>query len=801
MPALRAEHNAKTSDAQNARFHVRSLLGRGAQGSVHLADDVALDRKVALKRITHSTLADSLLGEARAVAALSHPNIVRLYDTFREAEHEVLVYEYIAGKSLARKLKDQAGPLPVGEALAIAQALLTGLAHAHANGVLHCDIKPANVLIDAHGAPKLTDFGIAASSKQTAASGDYRGTPAYVAPELAAGGKASPASDQFSVGVVLFEMLTGRPPIVSNNTFETIYRMANEPFVAPSTLNPHIEARLDALVLRSLAKRPDERFADVESFRKAIEEYLGGSNKVAEGAGSSTATIEFIMQRMRTRGDFPALGEAISKINRLASSDIESVNGLTAAILKDVSLTNKLLRMVNTAHYQRFGGSVSTVSRAVSLLGFDAVRNCALSLIFFEHLKNGEQAQEMKRLVAQSYFSSQVARTLGVRLLPGQVEQSGIAAMFFQLGKMLVTFYLFEEAQQIARAAVGMEGDEDKAAKQVLDVSYRQIGTEVARRWGFPADLIAGMQPVSAGSTASNANPLSAIAHCASTLAACQSPSEVDAATRRFARVLGISAEAVSQIRTSTLEACTSEATALGISAGLILGAQVPTAMSPAAAATPLTGANGSSTSHTSAPTTAAPAMSSSETTAGTTPAGADVAQGEIVKILLEGIHDVSKTLATDFKLMQVLRIVLEALYRAGRFQRVVLFTRDGGANAMRVRMAFGMQSEGLVSSAFTLKMQSATDLFFGCCRRNADVHILDSAAPKVAPLLPAGFHEKLKSQSMILLPLVRNGDWLGLIYADTLDRKTGDIPREEMDLLKTLRSQAVVAIKTASAD
>jgi hypothetical protein len=115
--------------------------------------------------------------------------------------------------------------------------------------------------------------------------------------------------------------------------------------------------------------------------------------------------------------------------------------------------------------------------------------------------------------------------------------------------------------------------------------------------------------------------------------------------------------------------------------------------------------------------------------------------------------------------------------------------------------MAFGIQSEGLVSSSFTLRMQSATDLFFGCCRRNADVHILDSAAPKVAPLLPAGFHDKLKSQSMILLPLVRNGDWLGLIYADTLDRKTGDIPREEMDLLKTLRSQAVVAIKTASAD
>jgi eukaryotic-like serine/threonine-protein kinase len=801
MPALRAEHHAQTADAQNARFHVRSLLGRGAQGSVHLADDIALDRKVALKRITHTALSDSLLGEARAVAGLSHPNIVRLYDTFRDAEHEVLVYEYIAGKSLARKLKDQAGPLPVGEALAIAQALLTGLTHAHANGVLHCDIKPANVLIDAQGAPKLTDFGIAASAKQTAVSGDYRGTPAYVAPELGAGGKASPASDQFSVGIVLFEMLTGRPPIVSNNTFETIYRMANEAFVAPSAINPQVDVRLDALVLRALAKRPEERFADVDSFRKAIEEYLGASNKVTEGAGSSAATIEFIMQRMRTRGDFPALGEAISKINRLAASDIESVNGLTAAILKDVSLTNKLLRMVNTAHYQRFGGSVSTVSRAVSLLGFDAVRNCALSLIFFEHLKNGDQAQEMKRLVAQSYFSSQVARNLGLRLLPGQVEQTGIAAMFFQLGKMLVTFYLFEEAQQITRAAAGMEGDEDKAAKQVLDVSYRQVGTEVARRWGFPADLIGGMQPVSAGSTSSSANPLSAIAHCASTLAACQSASEVDAATRRFARVLGLSAESLLQIRTATLEACTSEATALGISAGLILGAQAPSATSPTRLATPLPGANSASTSATSTPTPTAPAGSSSETATATSSAGAEVAQAEVLKILLEGIHDVSKTLATDFKLMQVLRIVLETLYRAGRFQRVVLFTRDGSANAMRVRMAFGFQSEALVSSGFTLKMQSATDLFFGCCKRNADVHILDSAAPKVAPLLPAGFHEKLKSQSMILLPLVRNGDWLGLIYADTLDRKTGDIPREEMDLLKTLRSQAVVAIKTASAD
>jgi hypothetical protein len=201
--------------------------------------------------------------------------------------------------------------------------------------------------------------------------------------------------------------------------------------------------------------------------------------------------------------------------------------------------------------------------------------------------------------------------------------------------------------------------------------------------------------------------------------------------------------------------------------------------------------------------TVSGPSAAVSSETAGhaSPPVSGDNPQGDILKILLEGIHDVSKTLATDFKLMQVLRIVFESLFRAGRFQRVILFTRDGGANAMRVRMAFGIQSEGLVSSSFTLRMQSATDLFFGCCRRNADVHILDSAAPKVAPLLPAGFHDKLKSQSMILLPLVRNGDWLGLIYADTLDRKTGDIPREEMDLLKTLRSQAVVAIKTASAD
>src|SRR5882757_7384250 len=202
------------------RFEILSTLGRGAEGTVYLAADTRLGRQVALKTVTQTSELGlsgegiaTLLDEARIVSTLSHPNIVPLYDAGEDGGVAYLVFEYVEGQTLAALIRQQ-GRLEVGRAVEIAIALAQGVAYAHGNSIVHRDIKPANVMITADGTPRLMDFGIARrTAVLEAGARTIAGTPSYMAPEYIVAGTYLPASDVFSLGVVLYEMLTGEPPI------------------------------------------------------------------------------------------------------------------------------------------------------------------------------------------------------------------------------------------------------------------------------------------------------------------------------------------------------------------------------------------------------------------------------------------------------------------------------------------------------------------------------------------------------------------------------------------------------------
>jgi len=197
---------------------------------------------------------------------------------------------------------------------------LAGLQYAHESGVVHCDVKPANVIINHNGVRLLTDFGIAIEVGAKSDGVACTGAPAHLALEIAAGRAPSPRGDVFSAGVVHYELLTGTPPVVGSSTFEVIQRMATETFLPPSANNPGIDPRLDQMVMRAIAKRPEDRFDSAKAFADAIYVYLSGDASVPDWTGDS-ATVDFLLQRMRIKGDFPALGEAISAINRIAASN------------------------------------------------------------------------------------------------------------------------------------------------------------------------------------------------------------------------------------------------------------------------------------------------------------------------------------------------------------------------------------------------------------------------------------------------------------------------------------------------
>src|SRR5213079_1543809 len=203
------------------RYRLDDLLGRGGMSEVWSAKDLELGRHVAIKLLAPDADTARFEREARAFASLAHPNITQLYD-YGEAEgRPYMVLEYLPGGSLEDRL-EEGTPLPDADAARIASEIAAGLAHAHARGLVHRDLKPANVLFDSDDRPKIADFGIArmGDAGTLTEAGTVMGTAAYISPEQAAGEGAGPASDVYSLGVILFRMLTGRLPFTAQQPLE-----------------------------------------------------------------------------------------------------------------------------------------------------------------------------------------------------------------------------------------------------------------------------------------------------------------------------------------------------------------------------------------------------------------------------------------------------------------------------------------------------------------------------------------------------------------------------------------------------
>src|SRR5438552_445809 len=238
------------------RYRLHELLGRGGMSEVWRAEDLELGRDVAIKLLAPDADRARFEREARAVAALAHPNVMQLYDYGESEERPYMVLEYVPGGTLEDRLRD-AEPLRDDEISQIAVGIASGLAHAHARGVVHRDLKPANVLFDEEGRLKIADFGIARrafGSGTLTEAGTLLGTAAYISPEQASGEPAGPASDVYSFGVILFRMLTGSLPFVADDALRLIELHRRQPPPAVEQLNPEAPSSLAALTAATLQK-------------------------------------------------------------------------------------------------------------------------------------------------------------------------------------------------------------------------------------------------------------------------------------------------------------------------------------------------------------------------------------------------------------------------------------------------------------------------------------------------------------------------------------------------------------------
>ncbi|MEX0865768.1 MAG: serine/threonine-protein kinase, partial [Pirellulales bacterium] len=265
-------------------YELQEELGRGGMGVVYRAHQTSLDRTVALKMILRGQFATAddqarFKAEAEAAARLDHPHIVPVYEVGEYQGHNYFSMKYVAGETLSGRLAE--GPLPAREAARLLATVARAIDAAHVHGVLHRDLKPSNILIDRQGEPHVTDFGLAkrvAAGEQLTRTGAILGTPTYMAPEQAAGsrGKMGPTTDVYSLGTILYQMLTGRPPFQAATPLDTVMLVLEQDPLPPRMLNPKADRELELIAMRCLQKPPELRYQSAAALAGDLELYLAG---------------------------------------------------------------------------------------------------------------------------------------------------------------------------------------------------------------------------------------------------------------------------------------------------------------------------------------------------------------------------------------------------------------------------------------------------------------------------------------------------------------------------------------------
>ncbi|HYY63201.1 MAG TPA: Stk1 family PASTA domain-containing Ser/Thr kinase [Gaiellaceae bacterium] len=280
----------------DGRYRIIRKLGAGGMANVYLAEDQELGRRVAIKILDDRHAADDSFierfrREAKNAAGLSHPNIVSIYDRGEAEGTYYIAMEYLAGRSL-KELIVSRGPTPIRIAIDYTRQTLAALGFAHRNGIVHRDIKPHNVVVDADGRLKVTDFGIARSgASQMTEVGSIIGTAQYLSPEQARGSPVDQRSDVYSVGIVLYEMLTGSVPFTGDTPLEIAMKHLSEVPVPPSEVRDDVPDDLDLVVLRALAKDPDDRYQTAEEMDGDLARIQRGMSVSSETADTATAVL------------------------------------------------------------------------------------------------------------------------------------------------------------------------------------------------------------------------------------------------------------------------------------------------------------------------------------------------------------------------------------------------------------------------------------------------------------------------------------------------------------------------------
>ena len=879
----------------DGRFKVIKRLGEGGMGRVYLAEQTSMGRPVALKVLNpyyggDERIKERFRNEAALASRLNHPNTVIIYDFgVTDGGLMFIAMELVSGHSL-KELLDEEGRLTWSRSIHIINQVCGSLQDAHEHAIIHRDLKPENIMLSSRGTGddvvKVLDFGVAKiladNSEWQAGQGitapnEIFGTPEYMSPEQARGDEMKHTTDIYSLGIMMFRMLTGHLPfdgaspiaILAKHLADTapsllefastleiptsLCELVDECLLKPPQSRPRsmadISRRLEKALTHPEQRQPDHPAqtdgkanwepsgafqVDLEnvagdSTQSELESGMRATNFVSsppsaesmqedaadidgapdeDGRSAKQKTLDKLIRQIRSCRDFPAISQNISELNTKVGLETTSASQLSNVILKDTSLTTRLIKLANSPFYGNTRGRVTMVSRAVVLMGFDAVREAALGLILFDQLQSNDpgRAAELRDNAISSLMGAIIAKEQAKQIEGINKEEAFICAMFHHLGKHAVTFYLPDEMAKI-KSLVKIGKDEERAARKVLSVSYDELGQELAKVWDFPETIRNTMRRLPVGQLSRPKGKVDKLHHIAGFAVELTKLSEISdpkqrkfafmEISRRFGGSFKIDPEKLGDLVSASIDKLEEYSKSMNLrpSESAFLNRVMRGAghaPSIQAEATPVETIRKTR----SGKVIRDPNMTDDDYKAIIEQVAIeDIAHKE--QTFEEGLAEVKASMKGRFDLNGVMLLVLETMYRGLGLTRVIFCLNDVRTKTLRGRFGFGEDVDNLIPD-FHFPPIGRGDIFGNAMSTGDDSVIINEPDKPMALKIPVWYKNLIDAPRILLFPIRVKQFPAALFYGDMMDASI-EIPGRLMVQMKALRDQAQKAMEAAN--
>ncbi|QWR77950.1 HDOD domain-containing protein [Candidatus Magnetomonas plexicatena] len=514
----------------------------------------------------------------------------------------------------------------------------------------------------------------------------------------------------------------------------------------------------------------------------------------------SRSAIDTLQGKFTSSGGFPIMSKTVDILMKLPVNVLQDdthIANVTNSILTDYGLTSKILALVNTSYYSQYGGKVGTISRALMLLGFIQVRNAALSLIMFEGIVDKSMANELKQLIVGSLIKANIAKSLAGKIITADPEEAFICAMLHDLGKIMVAYFLPEEHIAITEKMRDEELSENAASTAILGTSYEDLSVSIAKGWSLPEHIIHSMKHVD---RANLFKPITDIdkSHMLvsystdlgtvildQALTNTQKRNSISDLTKHYGVCFNITEQQIRGLYDSLLKE-------IGVFLKVYesqakkepIIEKINSFLKAAKASEFVVGEKSERVD----------SIEIVETEIlGLTKAEAKInAEGES---LSKGLSDIVGALTGEYTVNDVLRIILEIMYRTMGFSRVFICIRNPKTNAMEARFGFGSEVEKIIR-IFKFPLNNSEDIFNSSLTNNTDILVADSTLKDARSRIPDWYINTINAHSFTALPIVLNDKPIGMIYGDVIYGGNASLKADMIWNLKVMRKLALLAFK-----